>query len=270
MSQPKTNNFMLAAATVMIGPKEDLMKLNPEEHSIGLVKNYTVTNDKTSTDLNAGVQNDLAFTMVTSSDTRSTMEVYEYTAKNMAYALGLAGYEMQEVTGDVYTMTTEGTNNTDKTHTLTVDTPASGQALSDGQYVSIRNPLNDNIVLAKVTDASTLSSGTLTVQVDLGDAVIPKKSVVQAVSILELGSTKEQAELSAKVSGQLADGTWVTVLNPRVKMTSSFSAAFSADNFGNMPFEWRNLKLLMGDTFYSEFKGISGKLAKDSTQSERS
>lgn len=260
---------MLATATVMIGPKEDLMTLNPEEHSIGLVKNFTVTNDKTSTDLTAGVQNDLVFSMVTQSDTRSTMEVYEYTAKNMSYALGLQGYNMTEITGNVYTMSVAGTNNSDKTHTLTVGVEADGQTLNNGDDVSIRNPANDNIILAKVTDASTLSTGSLTVSADLGDAIIPKDSVIQRVSILELGSTEEQAELAAKVTGQLADGTWVTLLNPRVKMTSSFSAAFSSDNYGNMPFEWRNLKLLPGQPFFADFKGMSGKLAKDATPSVR-
>lgn len=260
---------MLAEATVMIGPKEDLMKLNPEEHSVGLVKNFTVTNDKTSTDLTAGVQNDLVFSMVTQSDTRSTMEVYEYTAKNMSYALGLQGYSMVEVTGNVYTMTVDGTNNSDKTHTLTVGVEADGQVLNNGDDISIRNPANDNIILAKVTDSSSLATGSLTITADIGDLVLPKESIIQRVSILELGSTEEQAELSAKVSGQLADGTWVTLLNPRVKMTSSFSAAFSADNYGNMPFEWRNLKLLPGQPFYADFKGMSGKLAKDATKSIR-
>lgn len=260
---------MLATATVMVGPKEELMSLNPDDHSIGLVKNFTVTNDKSSTDLTAGVQNDLVFSLVTQSDTRSTMEVYEYTAKNMSYALGLQGYNMTEVTGTPYVMSAVGTNNADKTHTLTVAVDAEGQPLNDGDDISIRNPANDNIILAKVKDSSNLATGSLIVTADLGVGVIPTESIIQRVSILELGSTEEQAELATKVTGQLADGTWVTLLNPRVKMTSSFSAAFSSDNYGNMPFEWRNLKLLPGQPFYADFKGMSGKLGKDATKSIR-
>lgn len=270
MSQPKTKNFMLAVATVMLGPRELLMALNPEEHSIGLVKNYTVSVDRSSTDLTSGVQNDLVFSMVTQSDTRSTMEVYEYTAKNMAYGLGLFGYDLtEEDEGEPYVLTYAGVNNSDKTHELSVAINNDGQTLDVGSEVSIRYPDNDNIIIAKVTDASTLAAGTLVVSCDIGAEVIPKGAVVQAVTILELGSTEEQAELAAKVTGQLADGTWVTILNPRVRMTSSFSAAFSSENYGNMPFEWRNLKVLPGEDFYADFKGMSGKLAKDAQASAR-
>lgn len=265
----KSTNFMLAVATVMLGSRADLHKLNPDEHSLGLVKNFTVTNDKSSTDLNQGVQNDLVFSMVTQSDTRATMEVYEYTAKNMGYALGLAGYQMEELTGTPYVSSAAGVNGADKTHTISVDSPADGQAIVDDSYVSIRYPDNDNIIIAKVTDASSLGAGSLVVTVDIGTDVIPAGSTVQAVTILELGSTKEPEELAAKVTGQLADGTWVTLLCPRVKLTSSFTAAFSADNYGNLPFEWRNLKVLPGEPHYAEFKGTSGKLAKDAVKSER-
>lgn len=270
MSQPKTNNFMLATAVVMLGAREDLMKLNPSDHSIGLVKNFTVTNDKTNTDLTAGIQNELVFTMVTSSETRSTMEVYEYTAKNMSYALGLAGNEVVEASGVPYVTTAAGTNNSDKTHALTVGTTVGDQELLVGSDISIRYPDDDNIIIAKVKDVTDLATGSIVVTVDIGDEIIPEGSIIQRVSILELGSTEEQKELAAKVTGQLADGTYITLLNPRVRMTSSFSAAFSSENFGNMPFEWRNLKLLAGDAFYSDFKGMTGKLAKDAVKSTRS
>ena len=265
----KTNNFMLAVATVMIGPRADLMKLTPEEHGIGIVKNYTVTNDKSSTDLNSGIQNDLAYTMVTSSDTRSTMEVYEYTAKNMSYALGLAGYDVVEVEGNAYVTAAVGTNNTDKTHTVSVNVDAEGQTFNIGDAISVRFPENDNIVLGSVTDPTDLATGGLTIKVDIGDVVIPAGSVIQRMTVLELGSSEEQAEFATKVQGQLADGTWVVVLNPRVRMTSSFSAAFSSENYGNLPFEWRNLKLLPGDDFYADFRGMSGKLGKDAVRSAR-
>ena len=39
--EAKTDSFMLGAATVMIGAMADLYDLNPTDHSIGLVKNFS-------------------------------------------------------------------------------------------------------------------------------------------------------------------------------------------------------------------------------------
>jgi hypothetical protein len=270
MSEAKSKNFMLSSATVMIGEREKLMELNPSEHSIGLVKNFNVNNDRSSTDLTAGVTNDLVFTMTTGSETRASMEMYEYTAKNMAYALGLSGFDISEVTGDPFIVNAIGTNNSDKTHDLVVTEGSTPQPLADGDMISIRFPDDDNIILAKATDTSGVSStGALTVQVDIGAVIIPAGSVIQRVSVLELGTTEEQTELAAKVTGQLADGTWITLLNPRIKVSSGFAAAFSSENYGNMAFEWKNLKVLPGEPFYADYKGMAGKLLKDATASKR-
>lgn len=94
--EAKTTAFNIGTATVMIGPMEDVEKLTPEEHSIGLVKNFTTSSTDQYTDLTQGIQNDIVWSEKTGSDTTTTMEVYEYTAKNLAYALGLAASKMVE------------------------------------------------------------------------------------------------------------------------------------------------------------------------------
>lgn len=92
----KTEMFNLGAATVMIGPKEKVLDLTPEEHSIGLVKNFTFTSSAQNLELTQGVRNTVVYSVRTGSDNSISMEVYEYTAKNLAYALGLEGYELVE------------------------------------------------------------------------------------------------------------------------------------------------------------------------------
>lgn len=272
MNEAKSQNFMLSQATVMIGAMADLMKLNPNDHSLGVVKNFTLNQDKQSQELTAGRTNQPIFSMVTQNEVRASCEAYEYTAKNMSYGLGLDGYQIQEISGDVATLSVSGVNNNDKTHTLTLTQAASPQALANGTMVSIRNPSTHNITLAKVTDVSSLvASNTITVEADVGTDVFPSGSVVNVVYVLSLGSTGEEEYYSAKIQGQLADGTWITLLMPKVKMTSSFSAAFSTDNFGNLPFEWKGYKPMASDPFYDLFmtaKGIeSGKLIVDGAKS---
>ena len=77
--EAKTTNFMLGTATVMIGKPEELYDLNPEQHSVGLVKNFTIESQKESTDLPQGRTNEIAFSITTGSTTRGTFEMYEYT-----------------------------------------------------------------------------------------------------------------------------------------------------------------------------------------------
>ncbi|TIT61156.1 MAG: hypothetical protein E5W90_32965, partial [Mesorhizobium sp.] len=53
----KTNKFLLSTATVMLGALADLHKLNPAEHSIGLVKNFQLTGEAQFTELTQGIRN---------------------------------------------------------------------------------------------------------------------------------------------------------------------------------------------------------------------
>lgn len=94
--EAKTTAFNIGTATVMIGPMEDVEKLNPKEHSIGLVKNFTTSSTDQYTDLTQGIQNDIVWSEKTGSDTTTSMEVYEYTAKNLAYGLGQSATKMVE------------------------------------------------------------------------------------------------------------------------------------------------------------------------------
>lgn len=55
--EAKSTSFVLGTATVMIGPRADVFELTPEEHSIGLVKNFTLSGDPSYLDLTHGVRN---------------------------------------------------------------------------------------------------------------------------------------------------------------------------------------------------------------------
>lgn len=92
----KTESFNLGAATVMIGPKEDVLDFTPEKHSIGLVKNFTFSSSDQYLDLTQGIRNTVVYSVKNGSDITASMEVYEYTPRNLAYALGLEGFELVE------------------------------------------------------------------------------------------------------------------------------------------------------------------------------
>lgn len=92
----KTESFNLGAATVMIGPKADVLDFTPEKHGIGLVKNFTFSSSDQYLDLTQGIRNTVVYSVKNGSDITASMEVYEYTSRNLAYALGLEGFELIE------------------------------------------------------------------------------------------------------------------------------------------------------------------------------
>ena len=94
--ESKTKAFNIGTATVMIGPMADVEKFTPEKHSIGLVKNFSATSADTYTDLTQGIQNKKVWSEKTGTENSATMEVYEYSAANLAYALGLDGSKLLE------------------------------------------------------------------------------------------------------------------------------------------------------------------------------
>ena len=139
----KTEMFNLGAATVMIGPKEKVLDLTPEEHSIGLVKKFTFTSSAQNLELTQGVRNTVVYSVKTGSDNSISMEVYEYTAKNLAYALGLEGYELVE--GATMTLASAITSAMSTT-SITAIAPAGATAddIVVGDYVTIQGNKSSN------------------------------------------------------------------------------------------------------------------------------
>jgi hypothetical protein len=266
----KTTNFMLGVAEVMLGNVNELYDLNPVTHGIGLVKNFTCEATKDRTDLTQGRTNDIVFSMTTSSTTKCNMEVYEYSVSNMAYALGLQGGAVTVASGDALT-TTGSVAFSSGSVSLSFADGTGLQTPIVGDYVSLRNPNSENILMGKVSAVTGITAGTAstaTMTVDIADLnstqTIAAGTLVSVVNVLDIGSTDVDYDLSAKVSGQLANGTWVTFLFPKVRITSGLSIAFTTDNFGNIPFEFTPLKASASDPYYAEFKGVAAKILVDS------
>lgn len=152
----KTENFNLGAATVMIGPKDKVLDLTPEEHSLGLVKNFTFSANDQYIDLTQGVRNTVVYSVKTGSEVTASMEVYEYTAKNLAYALGLEGYELTEGADmSLESAISSGSSTTQ----ITAIAPAGATAddIVVGDYVTIQGNKSSNEDLVFVGKATAVS-----------------------------------------------------------------------------------------------------------------
>lgn len=249
----KTNNFMLGTATVMLGPLADLADLNPADHSIGLVKNFTITSDPAYTELTQGVKNTIVHSILTSNPVRCTMEAYEYTAKNLAYALGLAG-DFTAVT-EQSTLASAITAGSPAPTTFTVAS-GDGADFDAGDYVMIQSNALDDFVIRKI---ASISTDTITVTKTF-EKTIPSGSKVLKVQSLGIGSKTEQDYYAAKVTGKLVDETPVAILIPKVRIVRGFNLSFASDDYANMPLEFTVYDQVTTDPFYTEFGGDAARL----------
>lgn len=248
----KTTNFMLSSATVMIGPVSEFYNLNPTDHSIGLVKNFTMTAEPAYTELTQGVKGDVVFSLQTANPVRATMEVYEYTAKNIAYALGLASagtMTPQTVTTTVNGAISETSPLTDEV----VVTLATG--ITVGNYIMIEVNGIDDFIIRKVTN---VTSNTL--ELNKGVGAIPNGAVVRKVNYIDVGSQDDQPFYAAKISGKLADGKRITIEVAKLRLQRGFNLGFSTEDFANMPFEFTVYQLVSTDTLYADFGTVPARI----------
>lgn len=250
--EAKSTNFMLSTATVMLGPVASLFDLDPSTHSVGLVKNFQLRTEPSFTDLTQGVKNSLVYSVMTGNPTRLSCEVYEYTAKNIAYGLGLNGASFDPNT---VATTLSGAVNGGSSATASVPV-TSATGLSIGDYIMIEYGQDDQLLIRKI---SNIETNTLTVNDDIG-IDLPSGAVVKKVHALSIGAKDNNNFFGAKVAGKLADGTPIVALFPKVKVTGGFTMQFQTNDYGNLPFEMTCYDLVATDPFYSEFLSQQAKL----------
>jgi hypothetical protein len=251
--EAKTTNFMLGTASVLIGPMASVWNLTPTLNAIGLVKNFTMTAEPSYTELRQGVKNTLAHSIMTSNTVKANMEVYEYTGANLSYSLGLdgSGVVAQTVSNNTSALTT-----TSASTVFTFATAGEANAFNVGDYVIIQNGSDDQAWVRKVSAKSTAGPYTITVSQALPNiAAFPIGTNVRKVSAVDIGSKLEQPFFSAQILGNLADGSEVRLILPKIRITNGFTLGFTTDNYGNLPFEFTVYDLVSSDALYADFAG---------------
>jgi hypothetical protein len=247
--EAKTTNFMLGDATVMIGDQADLFNLNPAAHSIGLVKNFTVSVDNQYIELTQGVKNTIVDSQITQSTAKATMEVYEATAKNLRYGLGLSG------TGLVATgAATNLFSSAAAAATTAIVTGDVTAGFAAGDWVEFSEG-EDTVHIAKLSAAPTVSTNTtltfLGFPIPTG-VTFTAAAKVRKVAVTNVASVQAQPYLSAKVVGKLANGEKMTIMFPKLRIVQGFNLSFTSSDYGNMPFEFTPYAQVAGDVNYSK------------------
>ncbi len=258
--EAKTDAFMLGTATVMIGPCDQLMNLT-NEHSIGLVKNFSTTSAPSFTDLEQGVKSTLVYSVMTGNEVKSSGEMYEYTGRNLSYALALDGSAIAATTvaSTVLTPIVAPTPPALSVATLTL-AASGGTPFTAGDFIFVQVGTGDQLMVRKIVSKST---DTLTL--DSGFPIaIPAGASVRKVNVIAVGSQEDQPYLCAKIVGTMANGEEIVLLLPKIRISSGLSLAFKTDKFDFMPLEFKIFDLVSSDPLYTMFQtvGPQGKPAK--------
>lgn len=253
--EAKTNAFLLQTATLMIGAKDDLFNLNDAAHSVGLVKNTKMGSDPAYIELTQGVKNNVVDSVMTSNKSSVSLEVYEYTAKNLMYSLGLDGSTLTS-TGLDYAPTT----NIAAAATTAVIGSDVSTTFGIGDWIEIRQG-NDSHIAKLSAVAYSAPDTTLTFAgyaIPTGVTFVAANTKVRKVVQIDVGSTVDQPYLSAKLAfAKLSDGYEITVLFPKIRISKGFNLSSQTDNYSNMPFEFTPYQMTPADTNYSKFPSVA-------------
>lgn len=247
----KTNQFMIGDATIMVGAMADVFDLMPDKHSLGLTKNLAIRVETGNVDLTQGISQTPIFSVQNQFSPMASCEVYEYTARNLAYGLGLdasgAGYDANLTPGPFALATPVAAAAT----SVPLAT-GEGAGFVVGDYV-IMQQAEDYVFAAKVTAKTT---DTLTIDratpAGLTFAVATTR-VFRARSISAVGGQNAFVSVKAAVI-MPKDKRPVPILFPKVRIARGFDVALGSSDFSNLPFEFMPYPLTPEDSLYSYFE----------------
>lgn len=252
----KTSQFLLATATVMIGKPEDVFELTPAAHSVGLVKNVQMTNEPTFTELMQGLTSEIVYSVNTNNNVTLSFEVYEYTARNMAYAAGIEasgpGFDPSTLE---FALASEVAPNATSITVAPVGMPAG--AFAAGDWVLLQAGTSDLMFAARV--ATVAAAG---LELTLASGFVLPANVTWTVAgtrvfkvrPIKVGTQPNDSLVGIKIAGILPERSEpVTIIFPKCRIQRGLTMSFQNENFSNMPFEVRPYSLLPTDPFYADF-----------------
>jgi hypothetical protein len=247
MANVNSPSFLIGNATVMLAPQSvDVFSLNPDAHSVGMVKNVTLGVESDNIELRNGILQALVDSQKSNVRMTATFEGYEFTAQNLYRALGYANKAVvQRRRGRITANVAAGAT------TVSVETnPLPGDANSgitaianvpSGTTLLIQKANQPDFVFPVRTTAAATGTGTYAIPI----SAVPVGTTFSAgdtvwiVNELDIGSTVDTGDFfGMKIAGTLSNyNVPLVVIFPKVKITKGFNLTFSETDYSNLPFE---------------------------------
>lgn len=256
MAEVKNPKFVIGNATVMLAPfGEDVFALTPDEHSVGMVKAVTVTQEADQITLRNGVLQNQVDAVKSNVNMTTTFEGYEFSAENLMTALGLQGATVKRLRGTL-TLAAEATDTS-----LSIDSfPIPGDTASgidavgdipDGAVLLLQKADQPDHVYPVKTTGATTGSGPYVatvaalptgVEFEVGDTV-------WVMNEIDAGSIDQDEYFAVKIVGTLsANDEPIVVIMPKVRITRGFNLSFSETDYSNLPFELSPMLMSKSET----------------------
>jgi len=264
MANVNNPSFLIGNATVMVAPQStDVFSLNPDQHSVGMVKNVTVGVESDTIELRNGILQALVDSQKSNVRMTTTFEGYEFSAQNLYRSLGYAqNAVVQRRRGRLTANVAAGST------TISIESlPVPGDANSgitaignipSGATVLIQKANQPDYVFPVRTTAATSGTGpyTATITAVPTGMSFSTGDIVWVVNELDIGSTITQGDFFCmKIAGTLsAYNVPLVVVFPKIKITKGFNLSFSETDYSNLPFEVTPYFLAQSE--------ISGRLAE--------
>ncbi len=251
----KTNAYLLGNATLMMAPfGTDPYTLTPADHSVGMVKNVTLSEEADQVELRHGIQQHLVDSRKSNVRTTISAEVYEFNAQNMYYSLSVAKTAVAVKRGKLKTAVSGASA------TIVVNTdplpgdPATGLTvigdIPNGATILIQRANGGDYVFpVRVTAPTTTATGDFTVTAAIPVGVsFAAGDKVWVVNEIAGATTSEQDFFTLKIAGTLSNNNRpVVAIIPKVKVARGFNLSFDETNYGNMAFEFNPYFLTAGE-----------------------
>lgn len=245
-SEVKSPSFLIGNATVMLAPRSvDVFALNPNDHSVGMVKAVTVGMEADTIDLRHGIQQNLVDQQRSGVRLTTTFEGYEFTAQNLFRALGYSN------TAIVRRRAVLSAPAAAAATTLSIDSdPLPGDANSGitgtadipaGSTILIQRADGTDYVFPVRTTGAATGTGPYTVTI--ANPIPTGMSFatgdrVWVVNELNVGDQKDTDFFGMKIAGTLSNNSVpLVVIFPKVKIIRGFGLSFSETDYANLPFE---------------------------------
>ena len=268
MADVKNNAFLLGEATLMIAPYADatpVFELTPDLHSVGMVRNVTLSQEADQVELRKGIQQHLVDSKKSNVRTTLSAEVFEFSAQNVFYSLSVGKQAVALKRGKLKTALAGGESTFDVSSDPLPGEAATGITaagdIPNGATILIQVPGSgkDYVLPVRVTAATTAAAPDYTVTAEIPNGMaFPAGSKVWVVNEIGVADTAEQDFFKVKVVGTLSNNERpITLVLPKVKISKGFQIQFDEGNYTSMPFEFM--------PYFLSAAEISGRLAEIGT-----
>lgn len=261
MADVQKSAFSLSSATIMVGKAftDDVFSLTPEEHSVGMTQEVTVTLDSSLNELMNGVAQASVDAKRTGVSSSITGNVFEMTAKNFLISQAQATDGAVEVKRGRLTAEAVG-----GAVSLSIESdPIPGEATSaitaigdipSGSTLLIQRDGDDSdYVFPTISSGAATGAGPYVVAIadpyDIpANMSFPAGSRVWVVSPIGVGDVNADQLFCVKITGVLSNyDRPMTYIAPKVRVAKGFQLSYSETQYSSMPWEFKPFLLSRGE-----------------------